>query len=105
MNVGIDLVTISRFKNHERLSRKILSKEEYQEYLLSADKMQYVASRFCLKEAFLKSIKKGVLDIDLKEIIIVKEECGAIHISYCGQNYDCSLSHELDKCVGVVIYD
>lgn len=105
MNVGIDLVTITRFEKHERIAKKILSSNEYQEYLNASDKMQYVASRFCLKEAFLKSIKKGILDIDLKEISVTKEESGAIHIEYQGKCYDCSLSHELDKCVGVVIYD
>ncbi len=105
MPVGIDLVTISRFKNHERIAKKILSKKEYNEYLFAHDKMQYVASRFCLKEAFLKSIKTGILDLDLKEIEVVKEESGAIHILFRGREYECSLSHELDTCVGVVIYD
>lgn len=105
MPIGIDLVTISRFTNHERIAKKILSENEYKEYLLSQNKMQYVASRFCLKEAFLKSIKTGILDLDLKEIEVVKETNGAIHILFREKEYECSLSHELDTCVGVVIYD
>lgn len=105
MPLGIDLVTISRFQNHERIAKKILSESEYKLYLISPNKMQYVASRFCLKEAFLKSIKTGILDLDLKEIEVIKEESGAIHILFKGVEYECSLSHEGDICVGVVNYD
>ena len=70
MNVRIDLVTITRFEKHERIAKKILSSSEYQEYLNASDKMQYVASRFCLKEAFFKSIKKGILEaINLNKVL------------------------------------
>ena len=64
-----------------------------------------MASRFALKEAFLKSIKKGILEIDLNQIIVIKEESGAIHINYLNKDYPASLSHENEYCIGVVVYD
>ena len=90
MNIGVDLVKISRFKSVDKLSKKILSNKE-------------LFSRFALKEAFLKSIKKGILEIELKEINVIKEESGAIHILYDNKEYPCSLSHEDEYCIGVVL--
>ena len=103
MNIGVDLVKISRFKNIDKLSKKILSNKKLFELEKSTNKMQYLASRFALKEAFLKSIKKGILEIELKEINVIKEESGAIHILYDNKEYPCSLSHEDEYCIGVVL--
>lgn len=105
MNVGIDLTYIPRFIDKEELAKKVLSKSELNEYYLSRRKEEFLASRFALKEAFLKSIKKGILDIDLKKIVIVKEESGAVHINYLNKDYPASLSHEHEYCIGVVVYD
>lgn len=105
MKVGIDMTFIPRFVNKENLAKKVLSESELNEYYLSVDKAKYLASRFALKEAFLKSMKKGILEEDLKKIIVVKEKTGAIHISYFDREYPASLTHEENYCIGVVIYD
>lgn len=105
MEVGIDLVKISRFNNHEKFANKFLSDEEFKEYLNAFNKPQYVASRFCLKEAFVKSQKKGILDFNLKDIKVIKEFEGSIHIEYFEKKCKASLSHEDEYCVGVVIDD
>lgn len=105
MEIGIDLVKISRFDDHLKFANKILSESEYSLYLGAINKSEYVASRFCLKEAFIKCLKIGILDIDLKTIVVTKEESGAIHIEYKGKIFKASLSHEKEYCVGVVIYD
>ena len=105
MNVGVDLTYIPRFVNKEKLAQKVLSKSELNEYHLSVCKEEFLASRFALKEAFLKSIKKGILEINLNEIIVVKEDTGAIHIEYQNNQFPASLSHEKEYCIGVVIYD
>lgn len=105
MEIGIDMTTISRFSNYVRIAEKILSENEYMYFQESTNKQQFVASRFCLKEAFVKCLKIGVLDIDLKTIEVVKEENGAIHILFNDKIYKCSLTHENDTCVGVVVYE
>ena len=105
MNVGIDLTYIPRFKDKDALAKKILSQNELIEYNSSVKKDEYLASRFFVKESFLKSIKHGVLYFDLKTIVIVKEKSGAIHVEFNGEKYNASLSHEMDYCVGVVLHD
>lgn len=105
MHVGVDLTYIPRFKDKENLAKKILSSSELNEYYLSCLKEKYLASRFAVKEAFLKSMKKGILEVNLNEIVVAKEKSGAIHIEYKGKDYPASLSHENDYCIGVVIYD
>lgn len=105
MNVGVDLTFIPRFINKEEVAKKVLSTSELNEYYLSSRREVYLASRFALKEAFLKSIKKGILEIELKEIVVEKEKSGAVHIKYKDKNYPASLSHENEYCIGVVVYD
>ena len=104
-NVGVDLVKIERFSNFEKLKTKILSKYELDRFEASNNKQQFVASHFALKEAFLKSIKKGILEVDLKKIEVIKENTGAIHILFEDKEYPCSLSHEGEYCIGVVLHD
>ncbi len=105
MNIGVDLVKVSRFSDYETLKDKILSNYELERYMVANDKQLFIASHFALKEAFLKSIKKGILEVDLKEIEVIKEESGAIHIFYNGKRYPCSLSHEDEYCIGVAMHD
>ncbi|HKL72725.1 MAG TPA: 4'-phosphopantetheinyl transferase superfamily protein [Candidatus Onthovivens sp.] len=105
MNIGIDMAYIPRFIDKEKLALKILSLNELEEYKKSDLKATYLASRFCLKEAFIKSIEGNILAFDLKEIEVVKKESGAVGILYQSKMYKCSLSHEKEYTVGVVIYD
>ena len=105
MNVGIDMVNIKRFDDYLRIKDKIFSVNELKIYQEYQNKKLYVASRFCLKEAFLKSMHKGVLDVDLNLIEVLKNANGSVFISYLGKNYSCSLSHEDDYCIGVAIYE
>ena len=105
MEIGIDMTYIPRFKEHERLAKKIFGIQEYEYYLKATNKEEFVASRFAIKEAFLKCLKKGILDLDLKTVVVCKEDSGAIHVEYLNKTYKASLSHENEYCVGVVIYD
>lgn len=105
MKIGIDMVDINRFDNYERLKDKILSLKEILMYEKYDNKRIYIASRFALKEAFLKAMGKGVLEIDLKNIEILKKESGEIYILYLDNIYSCSLSHEGNYCIGVALYD
>ncbi|MGP1413987.1 MAG: holo-ACP synthase [Bacillales bacterium] len=102
MSLGIDLTSINRFKNKDKLAEKILSEEEFVLYKNHFNKAQYLASRWCLKEAFIKAVKNSIKDLNLKDIIIKNENNGAIYIDYKSKKYDCSLSHERNYCVGVV---
>jgi|SRR5574344_2613733 phosphopantetheine--protein transferase-like protein len=105
MRVGIDLTYIPRFKNKTRLAEHILSDDELLEYNNSSNKAQYLASRFALKEALLKALELSILSVDLKLIKSIKKDNGAIYLEYDGKKYDCSLSHEKNYSVGIVLND
>ena len=105
MKIGVDLTYIPRFVDKEKLAKKILSNEEYEAYLKALKKEEYLASRFALKEAFIKAIEASILGIDLKEIMTKKKDSGAIYIIYKDKEYSCSLSHENEYCIGVVLND
>ena len=63
--IGVDLVDkyrfldlIERFGN--RFPNKILSKQEYEEYLLAVDKPSFLSKRFAAKEALSKALGFGL---------------------------------------------
>lgn len=103
MKIGVDLTYIPRFLNKETLAKKVLSDKEFESYLNSKNKEEFLASRFALKEALIKCIEEDILKINLNEINVLKKSSGAIYILYKNKEYNCSLSHENDYCVGVVI--
>jgi phosphopantethiene--protein transferase domain len=105
MKVGIDLTHIERFKNKDFLAKSILCDSELIEYEKSINKAQYLASRFALKEALIKCLELSILSVKLSTIHVMKKENGAVYIDYMGKEYNCSLSHEEDYCVGIVIND
>ncbi len=94
---------IPRFKDKVALARKILSPLELKEYENSFNKEEYLASRFALKEALIKCLELSILSVNLNEIIVKKKESGAVYIEYQNKVFSCSLSHENEYCLGVVV--
>jgi len=103
MKIGIDMTYVPRFLNKKNLAKKILNEDEYFFYLNSKNKSQYLASRFALKEALIKCLELDILSVNLNEINTIKKDNGAVYIKFKDKNYNCSLSHEKDYCIGVVI--
>lgn len=103
MKVGIDLVRIDRFLGKEKIADKILSDYEYELYLKSSNKIEYLASRFAVKEALIKCLELNILSVNLKDIVVMKKGNGAIYVLYNDKKYNASLSHEKEYCTGVVI--
>ena len=63
--IGVDLVDKQRFVNiiqrfGDRFPRKILSKQEYGEYLLAINKPSFLSKRFAAKEALSKALGIGL---------------------------------------------
>ncbi len=105
MKIGVDLTFMPRFAGKDRLAKEILSNDEYALYSKSLKKEQYLASRFALKEAFIKATEQSILGLNLREIETRKKDSGAIYIVYKNKEYSCSLSHENEYCIGVVLND
>jgi len=80
--VGVDIIEIERFKRSiERRGRRLLEKiftDEELEYCLSMkNPYPHLASRFCAKEAILKSLGLGIgCGVSLKDIEIYLNENG-----------------------------
>lgn len=65
LGVGIDLLNMGRIeelylKFNDKLANKILSEEEFGDYKKSKNKINFLAKKFCAKEAFSKALGTGI---------------------------------------------
>lgn len=88
ISVGIDLIEIDRIENSIKKSsflRKILGPNEYTELEKINFLPQSVAVNFCAKEAFLKALGKGLGEISLKEIELLRKKSGQPYLRLSGK--------------------
>ena len=82
--LGTDIVEIDRIRavedKNNRLSKRILSEDEARYYeTLTSDsrKIEYLAGRYAVKEAYSKALGSGIgATISFKEIICLNDEMG-----------------------------
>ena len=104
MAVGVDLCKISRISLDERFIDFVLSDKEKEAMNKRVKKEEYLASRFAVKEAFLKANHKGLGEIKMNEIEVLNYENGAPYIVYNNIVYEnVSISHEDEYAIAVVI--
>ena len=87
-SVGIDLIEIDRIKQSMARSsflRKILGDNEYSELEKRNFPAQSVAVNFCAKEAFLKALGKGLGEVNLAEIELLRRETGQPYLKLSGK--------------------
>ncbi|WP_373590045.1 holo-ACP synthase [Metamycoplasma equirhinis] len=97
--IGIDLVSISRFKNiSKRAIRKILHPNEINEYIgLSEErKTIYIASRWAIKEALFKVDNQFIF---FNKIEILKSQ----HGKYLFKDFEISTSDEDNLIIAIVL--
>ncbi len=101
MKIGIDLIEISRFKtNLNQLKIKILSVEElsYSKLFSQNSLLEFVASRFAVKEAYFKASQNNVAFSRityLNQLLIVNDNLL--------NDYSVSISHSKNHAVAVVL--
>ena len=106
MNVGIDLVKISRFKElqyteNESFYKKNFSDNEIKYCLKFNEPYKHFAGKFAIKEAVIKSIEKK---IELSDIItFYNNEKPCVKIIKENFNFKISISHEGDYAIAVAI--
>ena len=104
MNIGVDMVQISRIKNPDTLAKGILCLEELELYNNKGiKKVEFLAGRFAAKEAFMKSIEKGIDQTKFKDVKVLYRESGAPYIDYKGEIYEVSISHDGDYAIAIVL--
>jgi|TARA_B110000263_G_C15261933_1_gene489245 holo-[acyl-carrier protein] synthase len=106
MNVGIDLVKISRFKElqyteNESFYKKNFSDNEIKYCLKFNEPYKHFAGKFAIKEAVIKSIEKK---IELSDIItFYNNEKPCVKIIKENFNFKVSISHEGDYAIAIAI--
>lgn len=116
LSVGIDLVEIERIEKSIKRGyflKKILGPDEYKELEKKNFSSQSVAANFCAKEAFLKSIGKGLGFCDLRCIETLRKKSGEPYLKLSGKaqeyvkmmniSFCLSLTHSKNYASAVVI--
>lgn len=111
-NIGIDIVEKKRFAKmieNEKKVNRILSDFEvkiYNEITNQNRKIEYLASRFCAKEAIIKAINQENLSYSYKDLSILNNENGSPYVKFhFDVNFEVliSLSHSENNCVCVAV--
>lgn len=95
--IGCDIVKISRFKNNlDKLTNRILTSLEKEEYKLADSKLNYIAGRWAAKEAIFKLTNSS------EKFSILNHVNGSPYVvNY--PNLCISISHEHEYCIAVAI--
>ncbi len=93
LGIGVDLLNINRIQNvynkfGNKFVKRILAYNEIELYNKSKNKINFLAKRFCAKEAFSKAIGIGIgRGIDMRDIIIKKDSLGKPSILLSDKGY------------------
>lgn len=101
VGIGIDNADISRYENKEILAKKILTENELKEYNSKNNKAEYLASRFAVKEAYIKA--KGKNNIELNKIEVRKDNNGKPLLFVNNKEIKAHLSITHDKIASAVV--
>lgn len=96
--IGIDIIEHDRVKLE--IAQKILTKKELIIFEKKVNKIEYLASRFCIKEAIIKATNKKYTFLDLE---ITNNKQGELLVNQ--PNLKISLSHEKNYSVGMCIWE
>lgn len=102
MGVGIDIVLISRLENNDAFARRVLSKDEYNEYVRRGKSAEFLAGRFASKEAFIKAQNFIKNPVPLKDIEVVVSSSGKPALKFNNELYDLSIAHDGDYAIAIV---
>jgi len=107
IGIGVDIVELNRFRTIKYLSRiaeLVLTPIEYERFLAHPDQIEYLASRFALKEAVIKAYP-GLLTYRDVEIIKTgkKPQARLLIKNPQVKRMLVSLSHSVDYAVGFAL--
>lgn len=104
MKIGCDVVDLRRIKVDDYVFIKgVLSSNELEIFEKRIDKKEFLGGRFAAKEAFLKALGTGLSGARMNQIDIFYLEGGKPILSYDGNEYEISISHDGDYAFAVVL--
>lgn len=110
-SIGIDLVELIEIKEKqsERFINRVLSDLELEKYNSITNekrKLEYLAGRFAVKEAYTKVYRSFETPLNFKEVSVLNDEFGAPYIesSYKpNDELEVSISHSKNYVVAIVM--
>lgn len=114
VGIGVDITSHKRFEHFLYNSRKIariLSEEEYACYLefeSTKRKLEYLSSRFSVKESFIKATNSYKLKANYSEISVLNNKDGSPYIKLAftfNDKIHVSLSHNEEYSISEVIIE
>lgn len=106
MQIGIDIVEVSRIKNaleKPKFKENIFTEKEIQYCESKKNKFESYAGRFASKEALAKALGTGFNNLSFLDIEILNDELGKPYIKYKDYEINLSISHEKNYAVAVVL--
>ncbi len=109
MKIGIDLVEHKDIEfRDDRFIKRVLSEEEYESYLKITNqkrRVEFLASRFAVKEAVFKCAEELVSPFDFRNITVCNNKNGApyVLINHKDIGLRISLSHTDNYSIAVAI--
>ncbi len=113
IGIGVDLIELNRIeraviKNKRFISRILTINEQklYNELPSFKRKIEYLAGRFAVKEAFAKATGEGLGKLSFQDIEILKQENGAPYVSATGyenKQIFVSISHSKEYVVAQIV--
>ncbi|MDO5376154.1 MAG: holo-ACP synthase [Staphylococcus rostri] len=111
--LGVDLVEIARIKElvekQPKFVMRILSQgecDQYQQLTHPQRRLEFLAGRFAVKEAFSKALGTGIgKEIAFKDIHCGNDEKGKPYIDFDGFNVHVSITHTANYAMSQVILE
>jgi holo-[acyl-carrier protein] synthase len=88
LGIGTDIVAVKRMddmhaRHGDRLARRLLAPEEWDDYVRAASKARFLAKRFAAKEALGKAMGTGIrAPLTLASVGVVHDALGRPDFSY-----------------------
>ncbi|NLG82092.1 MAG: holo-ACP synthase [Bacilli bacterium] len=108
--VGTDLVEINRIKvNYQRLAERVLSEKEFELFRRFNNenrKLEFLAGRFAVKEAYAKALGTGIGELRFKDIEVLNDELGKPFINMQNDSkIHVSISHTEQYALAFVVIE
>lgn len=110
-SLGIDIVEFNEIKEKlsDKFVKRILSDRElevYSKFSNEKRKLEYLAGRFAVKEAYTKVYKSFEVALNFKDVSVLNDEFGAPYIESAYKPSDelqVSISHSKNYVVAIVM--
>ncbi len=109
LGVGVDICQNNRV--NQDLANRVLNDEEFKIYnalKLESRKIEFLASRFAVKEAIIKALSQSNFEVFMRDIIILNDDLNRPYVKnpkYNSISINISISHEKEYSIGFAVIE